>query len=195
MVIIYLLVKSFLLLHGVSPKRQNLFNLRGPVLEKLDMEVESPWLIIINPFTVLGKPLLRSTHVSTLPLWGFSKQRSLFRRGWGQGSQDIGNETPIPWLCLWNPRYDQQAQSCWMRWHGRMGVRVEIIVCGVELYLCVRNFKRTATIMQGLLITILFFSGQHQHFPFLKNSIICWPTFVFGDQPLFLRLSFLPFSI
>jgi hypothetical protein len=40
----------------VSPKRQNLFNLRGPVLEKLDMEVESPWLIIINPFTVLGVP-------------------------------------------------------------------------------------------------------------------------------------------
>lgn len=41
-VITHLLVKSFLLLHGVSPKRQNLFNLRGPVLEKLDMEVESP---------------------------------------------------------------------------------------------------------------------------------------------------------
>ena len=69
-----------------------------------------------------------------------------------------------------------------VEWDG-MGVRVQIIVCGVQLYLCVRDFKRSATIMQGF----LFFSGQHQHFPFLKNSIICWP-------PLFLRLSFSTFQ-
>jgi hypothetical protein len=117
--------------------------------------------------------------VSTLPLWGFSKQRSLFRRGWGQGSQDIGNKAPIPWLCC--EIQGMINRHSLVEWDG-MGVRVEIIVCGVQLYLCVRDFKRTATIMQGLLITILFFSGQHQHFPFLKNSIICWPTFVFASQ-------------
>ena len=151
-----------------------------------------------KPFYSSWGAMIRS-HYLEAPMWahcpcGAFRSRGVCFKGDGVKAAKTSG------MKLLSPDFACEIQGMINRhslveWDG-MGVRVEIIVCGVELYLCVRNFKRTATIMQGLLITIdLFFSGQHQHFPFLKNSIICWPTFVFGDQPLFLRLSFSPFSI